>query len=94
MRNELAAFVTAFGTLGYGPCADGGLEQGFEKIAIYQSPKGVTHAARQLSTGRWTSKLGQLEDIEHTSPAELEGSEYGRVVQYMRRPANPRTASS
>ena len=33
------------------------------------------------------AKLGGLEDIEHDSPAELEGAEYGRVVQYLRRPS-------
>ena len=42
-----------------------------------------------LSTGRWTSKLGGLEDIEHASPAELEGTEYGKVAQYMRKAASP-----
>ncbi len=75
----------AFGALGYEPCADGLLEDGFEKVAIYQSPSGVQHMARQLQTGWWTSKLGQLEDIEHETPAELEGDIYGVVVQYMRR---------
>ena len=89
MERSAAAFVEAFSTLGYEPCADGDLEDGFEKIAIYQSPGGIQHAARQLSTGRWTSKLGGLEDIEHASPAELEGAEYGEVVQYLRRAASP-----
>lgn len=84
MENSLGAFMEAFGTLGYEPCANGTLEDDCEKIAIYQLPQGVQHAARQLSTGRWTSKLGRLQDIEHSSPAELEGSEYGTVAQYMR----------
>jgi hypothetical protein len=85
MDDDLSAFVAAFGALGYEPCADGALEDGFEKIALYRSPSGIQHAARQLNTGRWTSKLGGLEDIEHDSPAELEGAEYGRVAQYLRR---------
>lgn len=42
--------------------------------------------ARQLPTGRWTSKLGGSEDIEHASPTELEGDMYGTVVLYMRKP--------
>ena len=55
---------------------------------VYESLSGyVVHMARQLPTDRWTSKLGGLEDIEHASPAELEGREYGIVVQYMRRAA-------
>ncbi len=86
----LGAYVSAFGTLGYQRCADGSLEEGFEKVAIYESLSGyVVHMSRQLRTGRWTSKLGGLEDIEHASPTELEGREYGKVVQYMRRVANP-----
>ena len=89
MKSDLPAFVTAFSTVGYEPCADGALEDGFEKVAIYQSPSGIQHGARQLSTSWWTSKLGGLEDIEHASPAELEGTEYGDVVQYMRRAASP-----
>ena len=45
---ELATFTTAFNTLGYERCADGTLEDGFEKIAIYQSTSGeVSHVARQ-----------------------------------------------
>ena len=88
MESDVAAFVAAFSTLGYEPCTDGTLEDGFEKIAIYRSPSGIQHAARQLGTGKWTSKLGSLgslEDIEHVSPAELEGAEYGQVVRYLRR---------
>ena len=83
---ELATFTTAFNTLGYERCADGTLEDGFEKIAIYQSTSGeVSHVARQLNTGRWTSKLGTLEDIEHGSPSELEGERYGVVARFLRR---------
>ena len=37
--------------------------------------------ARQLNTGRWTSKLGTLEDIEHGSPSELEGERYRAVYE-------------
>ena len=89
MEYGLAAYIAAFHTLGYEPCADGSLEEDFEKVAIYESPSGyVVHMARQLPTGRWTSKIGQLEDIEHASPAELEGREYGAVVQYMQRKTN------
>ena len=89
MDYGLAAYIAAFGTLGYERCADGALEEGFEKVAIYESRSGyVVHVARQLPTGRWTSKLGGLEDIEHASPVELEGREYGFVVQYMRRVAH------
>ena len=87
MESSVAAYIAAFGVIGYEPCANGALEDGFEKVALYALPSGVTHMARQLGTGRWTSKIGGLEDIEHESPAELEGVEYGDLAQYMRKPA-------
>jgi hypothetical protein len=82
----LQSFVAAFHTLGYGACDSGELERGFEKIAIFAGPLGTpTHAARQLSSGGWVSKLGNDEDINHTIYG-LEGGPYGNVVQYMKRP--------
>jgi hypothetical protein len=82
----LSAFIAAFTTLGYETCADDTPADGFQKVALYALPDGqVTHMARQLPSGRWTSKLGKAEDVEHGSPAELEGAVYGAVVWYMRR---------
>lgn len=80
--------IAAFRTLGYDECDDGTLEDGFEKLAIYGSGLMYTHAARQLPDGRWTSKLGQLEDITHSTTEVIEGSDYGYVVQYMKRPSS------
>ncbi|HUW66401.1 MAG TPA: hypothetical protein VMW83_17210, partial [Spirochaetia bacterium] len=61
------AFVEAFNTLGYEVCNSDTIEPGFEKIALYVSKDGrPAHAARQLSSGLWTSKLGPSWDIEHT----------------------------
>ena len=86
LEDSIPAFVAAFGTLGYEPCGDGTLESGYEKVAIYhRPPNGVQHMARQLHTGKWTSKLGLSYDIEHGHPRELEGSEYGIIGLYMRR---------
>lgn len=68
-------------------CAGEELETGFEKVALFADADGfATHAARQLNNGRWTSKLGELEDIEHAL-RDLEGVEYGTVVLVMKRPA-------
>src|SRR5262245_58256884 len=70
----LEAFVLAFGTLGYTVCDDGLPEVGFEKVAIYADRYGTpTHMARQLNTGIWVSKCGELEDIEHDTLEALEG---------------------
>ncbi|MCI0364369.1 MAG: hypothetical protein L0219_10830 [Phycisphaerales bacterium] len=44
------------------------LEPGLEKVALFADSFYYTHAARQLPTGPWTSKLGKAEDIEHDSP--------------------------
>jgi hypothetical protein len=86
VREEtLAAFQEAFQSLGYAVCADEALELGFEKVALFALADGFpTHAARQLGSGRWTSKLGELEDIEHAL-RDLEGVEYGTVVLVMKR---------
>lgn len=81
----IGELVQAFESLGYESCDDGSLESGFEKIALYAIGMMYTHVARQLADGNWTSKLGQLEDIQHDSPAVIEGSDYGEVLQFMRR---------
>jgi len=79
------AFIQALGTAGYAPCADGSMESGWEKVALYATHEGPTHAARQLPNGHWTSKLGPDEDIEHDL-AGLVSAIYGSVIQFMRRP--------
>jgi hypothetical protein len=76
----------AFRALGYEPCPDGTLEAGFEKVALYESGPYYTHAARQLPSGKWTSKLGKAEDIEHDTADDVAGGLYGQVVGFMRRP--------
>ena len=63
----LEAFIKAFEIFGYRVCNCIAYEEGFEKVAIYIDTHGKpTHAARQLSSGNWTSKLERLEDIEHS----------------------------
>jgi hypothetical protein len=86
--HTLAAFRSAFISVGYSDCSDDSLQPGFEKVAVFADAAGrPTHAARQLPTGRWTSKLGQAEDIEHDLRA-LEGELYGTVVLLMMRPSS------
>jgi hypothetical protein len=83
---SLDAFTAAFATLGYVGAADESVEPGMEKVAIFADAAGTpTHAARQLASGRWTSKLGQAEDIEHELRA-LEGEIYGAVALILKRP--------
>lgn len=84
------AFLQAYSTLEFRLCFDGELEEGIEKIAIYGTgPAGAeqpTHAALQLPDGRWTSKLGNCEDVTHSTANDLNGPCYGQVVCFLRRP--------
>lgn len=82
------AFIAVFQTVGYAVAdnADESLEPGIEKVAMFADADGFPkHAARQLPTGQWTSKLGEAEDIEHELRA-LEGDLYGTVVVFLKRP--------
>lgn len=81
----LGSFEQLYQLHGYLACFGMELELGFEKIAIYADSSGeVTHAARQLSNGAWTSKLGKSHDVQHSLP-DLEGTKYGRVRLIMKR---------
>lgn len=84
--DKLNIFRKLYETYGYKVCEDDEYEEGFEKIAIYvmENTNTVTHAARQLKSGKWTSKLGEYKDIEHT----LEGltkSSFGEIAVVMKR---------
>lgn len=70
---------------GYEECSNSDYESGYEKIAIYGNENEYTHAARQLKNGKWTSKIGALQDIEHDSLEALIGNEYGVVKHIMKR---------
>ena len=84
----IESFVYVFGSLGYEICEDGNLEDGFEKVAIYAKDGSAKHMSRQLFTGEWTSKCGRDHDITHKAE-NLEGVEYGKIVEFMKRPINP-----
>jgi hypothetical protein len=88
-EETIDSFVAAFATLGYETCTTPDLERDYEKVAIYADRTGdPTHMAAQLPSGRWSSKLGDLEDIEHETLDQLNGDgkwDYGRAVRFMRR---------
>ena len=81
----VAAFREAFASLGYVVCDHDRLEEGYEKVALFALAEVPKHAARQLPSGRWTSKLGPMEDLEHTLH-DLTGMVYGSVVLVMKQP--------
>ncbi len=87
-EETLEAYIQAYETLEYKICKEHRLEVGYQKIAIYIDSSGIpTHAARQLANGKWTSKLGWLEDIEHELDG-LVGDRYGVVGQILKRAIN------
>jgi hypothetical protein len=87
-EETVGAFILAFGTIGYQICKGFDLDVGFQKIALYTDNTNTpTHVARQLPDGRWASKLGSSEDIEHPDLQGLEGEPgYGTVTVILKRP--------
>jgi len=86
------AFVKAFEAKGYALCYSSAQEAGIEKVAIYGITNPAdgttipTHAARQLESGKWTSKLGPFEDVSHNAAEDVNGPAYGRAIYFMSRP--------
>ena len=71
----------------YEKCESGELEEGYVKITIYgisesYSPK---HYAIQTPNGKWKSKLGEKEDIEHDTLEALNGFFYGEPIAFAKR---------
>jgi hypothetical protein len=94
------SFVQAFQMEGW---EDAGVDQsfwaGYETVAIYAKGSEVTHMARQLPDGTWTSKLGPNKDIQHFTLSALANSKsgesvYGEVVRFLRRKAGDEPISS
>jgi hypothetical protein len=89
-EDTVDAFMQTFAMMGYELCLDSSLQPGLEKIAIYgirnaDGSTTPTHASIQLSSGRWSSKIGPFEDITHPNADTVNGPVYGRVVCYMAR---------
>lgn len=84
---DVKNFIKAFELKGYECCDDGNHEEGYRKIALYVGTDTTecTHAARELKNGFWTSKLGQIEDIQHGTPYTIEGDAYGKVYCFMKK---------
>jgi hypothetical protein len=87
---SLRALEQLFVALGYESGEmDASLEPGFVKVALYGAAGEYTHAARQLSDGRWISKLGKGVDIAHDAPADVGGGAYGEVAAVMKKRITP-----
>ena len=87
LDETLVTFVHYFNKYGYRICDnDWSLKEGYEKIALYSNDGiNMSHVTRQCPNGMWKSKLGNLNDIIHSSPHSLEDSNYGIVCYTMER---------
>jgi hypothetical protein len=87
-RNDsVPNFVEFYQQCGFEPCGDPSFEEGYEKIVIFQIGGRVAHAALQLENGHWTSKIGDLIDIEHIDLQVVSGGVNGAPTQAVRRRA-------
>jgi hypothetical protein len=89
---DVSAFISAFMKKGYSICKSYEHEDGFQKIALYvqEGTTNCTHAALESvgtkkTCGKWKSKLGKENDIQHSTPYGLEGQDYGKVYCIMKR---------
>jgi hypothetical protein len=87
--DTIEGWVAIFTRQGYLPTASREIEPGFEKIAIYVDLSDMSPSHVAKSNGKvWKSKLGRLQDIEHSSLDPLEGDngyEYGIVDRILKR---------
>jgi hypothetical protein len=83
--DTVEGWISGYAAIGYRRCDSPEFEPGIEKLAIYGDENGPSHVARQLPNGKWTSKMGNMEDIEHTLQG-LQDGKYGRVQVILQRP--------
>ena len=91
-EESVAAFVAAFGLMGYHPCDSAEMEPRVEKVAIFAiGSEAPTHVAIQPAdrNGWWRSKIGSNVDIEHELYA-VSGPLYGAVARVLARPRRGR----
>ncbi len=81
----LEPFVAVLESHGFKQCESAETDENLEKVALFASGGEITHASRQLPSGKWTSKLGSDVDLEH-SLHSLEGAIFGTVAQVLSRP--------
>lgn len=85
-EETIDAFIRLYVSYGYSICDDlnENLESGYQKIAIYVRDNKPTHAARQLPSGNWTSKISDEQDVEHSTLDDLPF--FGHVQVILKKP--------
>lgn len=91
-NGDIQFLIQTFELKGYQICDKWEHEEGYQKVALYRDPDSsqYTHAAREIVAdkkrcGKWTSKLGKENDIQHGNPYTIEGDCYGIVHCIMKR---------
>ncbi len=82
---SLDSLITAFEYLGFEACdMDDSIENGYDKVVLYQKNDEWQHAARVVEVNKYHSKFGESFDGTHSSGDVLE-IEYGNPYQVMKR---------
>jgi hypothetical protein len=84
---RLGDVITVFESVGFRQVDAPRRAAGAQTIVLYASAGHVTHAARLLENGLWTSKLGDDIDIEHDTLDALAGGLYGEPAATLERSA-------
>ena len=82
---RLNSYIEYYKSIGFEEADNIEPEPGITKIALYAFEDEFQHVARQLEDGRWASKLGEWEDIEHNTLDVLSGNFYGNPVVFLER---------
>ncbi len=81
---SITTYINYFTNLGFSITNDKNFEEGVKKIAIYKNEQDeFKHVARLMSNGKWTSKIGDWEDIEHDTLEVLADRSYGKPCLIM-----------
>ncbi|RXG24292.1 DUF7689 domain-containing protein [Leeuwenhoekiella aequorea] len=86
---SIIALKQIFTHYGYIECENDYYLEGYKKVAFYELNGEATHAARQMTHGRfkgkWTSKLGSGPCIIHSHCRGISGDDYGEPVYFMKK---------
>ena len=89
--NTINNFVSLYRKFNYEICEDSSWEFEYDKIALYISVLSgrntVSHAAKQIDSYWWSSKIGGDELFEHTLEA-IENKNVGTKYVFLKRPKN------
>ena len=84
---RICTYLKYFEERGYSIITDLNVNETTSKVAIYfdNNTGDFKHVSRQLDNGRWTSKIGDWEDLSHSSIEVLLGKSYGNDFVLMQK---------